>query len=169
MGFLYTNSLGDNYYLHKGLTKKGNTKYWFSKKMDGDLVNSIPDNYEIYEEPNGMVYLRKIQPQIFSKQEIKTIESNIPKNLNYKIDTKKNIITIFLSEGLYSRYQPLMRFVLVDKKDRIFEAQRFCFKGSIDDWIELDSSEYLNKLANKCCTHLGKDSFYDLPYMVDGF
>lgn len=79
------------------------------------------------------------------------------------------MITIYLSEGSYKGYQALMRFILIDKKTREFEAQRYCFRGSIDDWIELDASTDLKNLAKKCCYHLGKDSFYDLPYLVEGF
>jgi hypothetical protein len=31
-----------------------------------------------------------------------------------------------------------------------------------DDWVLLDDSNDLQKLAKKYCPHLGKDSFYDL-------
>ena len=34
-------------------------------------------------------------------------------------------------------YQKMLRFTLDDKGDRTFRVQRWCFKGSIDDWIDL--------------------------------
>jgi len=167
--FYYTNFKCDRYYLHEGLSKKGNSVYYFSKKLDGKLVERIPKGFEIYEEPNGMVYLRRIQPKIITEKEVEAVINSIPKGLDIKVDVKKNAITIYLSEGIYSTYIALMRFILINKKTREFEAQRYCFRGSIDDWIELDTSTNLKELAKKCCFHIGKDSFYDLPYLVDGF
>jgi hypothetical protein len=165
----YNNYKGNRYYLHEGLSKKGNPLYWFSKSSDGKLVREIPNGFEIYENPNGMVYLRRIQPQIIVENEINIVKNSIPKRVNTKINVDKNIITIYISEGSLDKYLGQMRFVLIDEKTREFEAQRYCFRSSIDDWIKLDSSKDLKKLAKKCCYHLGKDSFYDLPYLVDGF
>ena len=165
----YINYKGDSYYLHQGTTNKGNPKYWFSRKAEGDLVHIIPQGFEIYEEPNGMVYVRKIQPKLIKDHEINIIRRSIPKGLLAKLDLKKNIVTLFLSEESYSLYQAMMRFILIDEETREFEAQRYCFRGAIDDWIYLEISDDLKELATKCCFHLGKDSFYDLPYMVEGF
>ena len=39
------------YYLHQGKTKTGKPKYYFSTKIKGDLVEEIPEGYEIYEHP----------------------------------------------------------------------------------------------------------------------
>ncbi|KKM87650.1 hypothetical protein LCGC14_1266760 [marine sediment metagenome] len=52
----YINRKEDIYYLHKGKTKTGKPKYFFSKKRNGDLVEKIPDGYEIYENPNAQVF-----------------------------------------------------------------------------------------------------------------
>ncbi len=56
----------------------------------------------------------------------------------------------------------MLQFTLDDKETRNFIVQRYCFKGSIDDWIFLDVSTNLKLLAKKYCTHLGKESFYNL-------
>lgn len=166
----HRNHNGRKYYLHEGTTKKGNPSYWFSMSAEGNLAERIPDGYECYEDPNGMVYLRKKQPRIITDEEVQIVKNSIPDNLVAKLDIRKNTITVFLSDdGRSIHYQALMRFILIDEKTRKFEAQRYCFRGSIDDWIELDSSADLRKLAMKCCFHLGKDSFYDLPHMVDDF
>jgi hypothetical protein len=193
MAVEYVNRKGDTYYLHEGKTKKGNPKYFFSKKKDGVLVESIPDGYEIYENPNAGVYLRRIQPKIFADKEISTVEKGVRKYSgleNFKVDVKKNAIVVFLPDqdtdhlkGIFSRfllpgsskldeiltesltYSPMMRFVLVDKESREFVVERWCFRGSIDDWIFVDHSNDLAKLVEKYCKHLGKDSFYDLPFL----
>ena len=62
-------------------------------------------------------------------------------------------------------YSPMMQFVLNDAQTREFVVQRWCFLGSVDDWISLSSSTDLNELVKKYGRHLGKESFYDLmPY-----
>ncbi len=162
MSVEYTNFKGEKYYLHEGKTKKGNPRYWFSKSNDGTLPKAVPGGYEIYEEPNGMVFLRKIQPQVITDDEINIVNSSIPGKLDTKVVVQKNMITVYLSEGIFPMYMAMMRFILVDQKYREYKAQRYCFKGSIDDWIELDRSDDLQKLANRYCYHLGKESFYDL-------
>ena len=64
MAIEYVNRPGDAYYLHEAKTNIGNPKYYFSMKKEGDLVNSIPEGCEIYENPNAQVFLRKITPKV---------------------------------------------------------------------------------------------------------
>ena len=64
MTMMHTNRKGKTYYLHQGITKKGNPKYFFALRDEGDLVETIPPGYEIYENPNAQVFLRRIRPQI---------------------------------------------------------------------------------------------------------
>lgn len=189
MAVEYVNRKGDTYYLHEGKTKKGNPKYFFSKRNDGVLVESIPDGYEIYENPNAQVFLRRIQPRILTGKEISTVENGVRKYSglkNFKVDVRKNKIVVFLPDQdpnlfrtvphslpisssqlaqMLTRsltYSPMMRFVLVDEEDREFIVERWCFRGSIDDWIFLDTSNDLTGLVKRYCRHLGKDSFYEL-------
>jgi hypothetical protein len=65
---------------------------------------------------------------------------------------------------LDQNYQPIMRFCLVDKERRLFTAERFCFRGSIDDWIELGwgETDTLQMLVKRYVKALGTDAFYDL-------
>jgi protein required for attachment to host cells len=37
-----------------------------------------------------------------------------------------------------------------------------CFRGSIDDWIEISNPKTLKKLAKKYIKRLGTEGFYDL-------
>lgn len=62
----------------------------------------------------------------------------------------------------HASYQAVMRFVLVQKEKRLFRPERFCFRGSVDDWIILGLPAPLKKLSAEFLKHLGKDSFYDL-------
>ena len=186
----YVNCRGDTYYLHQGKTKTGKPKYFFSMKEDGILAEAVPDGYEIYENHNAQVFLRKFSPKVFTDEEISIVENGV-KNLSelsdFKIDVKNKQIIIFLPDQdvdsledtfttfvghnvskvnqllrISTTYSPMMRFVLVDEKFREFSVERWCFLGSMDKWIFLDSSNDLEKLVKKYCPHLGKESFYDL-------
>ena len=64
MPITYTNAKEKMYYLHQGTTKTGKPKYYFSTKPEGTLAASIPDGFEIYENPNAQVFLRRIPPKI---------------------------------------------------------------------------------------------------------
>ena len=58
-------------------------------------------------------------------------------------------------------YRPVMRFILEDETRRIFVAERFCFKGSVDDWININMPDSLENLLKTYLKRLGKDSFYE--------
>ncbi|MGM3306068.1 hypothetical protein ACSQ6I_08815 [Anabaena sp. WFMT] len=190
MAVEHINRKGKKYYLHQGTTKTGKPKYFFSMKNEGSLVTSIPDGFEIYENPNAQVFLQKIQPKLITDDEVATVESGMKKFSclqYYQINVKKNTIYVYtpdqnvtrLSE-LYSSfplakatdvqsniaqsisYSSMLRFVLCDEKERIFQTERFCFLGSIDDWIEIGSPDTLQKLVEKYVKHLDKESFYEL-------
>jgi hypothetical protein len=62
-------------------------------------------------------------------------------------------------------YTAMMRFRLFDEERRTFTAERFCFRGAIDDWIDLGGPDELKKLVNKWVKVLGTDKFYDAPYL----
>lgn len=63
-----------------------------------------------------------------------------------------------------AHYTKMMRFVLTDPEKRTFNAQRWCFLGSIDNWRYLvrGGSKPLAELLDKYVQHLGKQSFFDL-------
>jgi hypothetical protein len=186
----YVNRKGQKYYLHQGTTKTGKPKYFFSMKTEGTLVKIIPDGFEIYENPNAQVFLRTVQPKIITDEEIATVEKGmkeLSKLQNFKIDVKKDtvyvytadqekkeLVEIFLSFSFATNeniarsvnnclsYSSMLRFVLFDEDKRIFTAERFCFLGSIDDWIDIGLPNTLQNLVKKYVKHLGHDSFYEL-------
>jgi hypothetical protein len=188
MSVEYKNSKGETYYLHKGRTRKGGLQYFFSKKEEGEPVEGIPKGYEIYENPNGRVSLRKIVLIKISQEEVSVVENSIQqyaKLKNYKIDVKGKAITIYLPDqeiddlrsffdsfvlvnhSLLDKslkniltFSPVMRFILADEKERRFRVERADFLD--DGWFLLEGGNDLQKLAKKYCRHLGKDSFYDL-------
>jgi len=62
----------------------------------------------------------------------------------------------------HSIYEKLLRFELTDPKRRLFAVERWCFRGSIDDWFYLEGPAPLAALVKKYAKHLGKESFFDL-------
>ena len=96
----YTNFKGKNYYLHEGKTKTGKSKYTFSLKNEGFLVKTIPDGFEIYENPNGQVFCRKIPPKIITDEEVEIVKSGMKKHSSikrFKVDVKKNEIIVYIA------------------------------------------------------------------------
>jgi hypothetical protein len=154
------------------------------------LVDAVPEGYEVYENPNGQVFLRKKKPTIISDSEIRVVDEGMRKYSDieyYKLDTKKNAITVYLAgqdiEGMREllperyvlkyqgmekalnsilNYSPMMRFILTDNEKRKFVTERYCFLGSVDDWIYIGGPDKLENLIKRYLKHLGKDSFYEL-------
>jgi hypothetical protein len=182
------NRKGQSYYLHQGRTKTGAPQYFFSMKAEGDLAEAIPEGYEIYENPNAQIFLRKIQPKLIWDSERAIVEKYLPESPGrFMCDIKGKTITIFeadqdvkrLEESLLSIVFPRMidtsellrkattfsavfRFTLQDPEKRLFTFERYCFKGSIDDWMYIASPGELEDLTREYMKHLGQKSFYEL-------
>ena len=190
MAMTHTNRKGKTYYLHQGTTKKGNPKYFFARRDEGDLVDTVPPGYEIYENPNAQVFLRRKRDPIITEEEVATVKAGMQQYCRLErfiINVKKNAIIIYtpdqdvdlLVETLdtlrkpggrsakavvkkFLTYSPMLQFILIDKEQRLFEVQRYCFLGSIDDWMTIDYEDKLPTLVKTYVQHLGEDSFYEL-------
>jgi hypothetical protein len=188
-GVEYTNRKGKTYYLHVGKTKLGNSRYHFSMEPPAEFVKEIPEGYEIYENPNAQVFLRKIVLNEILDEEMAILEKELgayAKPTKCIIDTKGKVITIFWTDqggskmgelsslfgmarmaefyGSNAYFTPIFRFTLVDPQERLFIAERFCFRGSIDDWMHLlgGGPDSLQTLVERYVRHLGEESFYEL-------
>jgi hypothetical protein len=185
MPVTHVNRKRDTYYLHAGTTKTGKPRYWFAKSAEGDLVESIPEGYEVYENPDAQVFLRKIVPQLITPAEVAVVEDGLKRyapGQNCLVDVQGEQIVVHHAERITldlkgfgfglaelstinQRYMKVMRFMLVDEKDRTFRVQRWCFRGSIDRWIDLWESRSEGTLADLVktfCRHIGKESFFEL-------
>lgn len=190
MPVTHINRKGKTYYLNEDVTSKGNPKFFFSTKSEGRLAVRVPEGYEVYENPNAQVFLRKVRPRLIMDEEIRLIEQEIRRHahLRYcRCDVKDNLITVFEPNQdveamveLLTRfgtvtpaqaaetveqtlsYSPMLRFALVDQQSRTFQAERYSFLGSIDDWIRIGSPGSLEALARSLVKHLGQETFFDL-------
>ena len=62
----------------------------------------------------------------------------------------------------HGQFTPVLRFTLTDEETRHFVAHRWCYRGSVDDWIYVDDGKSLDKLARRLIPTLGSDRFFDL-------
>src|SRR6266699_5199185 len=97
----HTNAKGKTSYLHQGTTKTGKPKYHFSMQSEGTLAESIPTGFEIYENPNAQVFLRRIPPKIITDEERQVVEDGMRTYADvqdYKIDVKGNAIVVYTAD-----------------------------------------------------------------------
>lgn len=180
---------GKIYYLHAVPGKPGKPKHYFTTKADGPLAESLPTGFEVYENVGGQVFLRRKTPQLFTDKEITLVRQALNRHAEewrYKIEVKKNAAVIYeasdhtemlesialpwMSKATITQsviqsatYTAVMRFVLNDQEERLFLAERFCFRGLVDDWIDVGGAPLpLPILISKFIKHLGKESLFEL-------
>ena len=156
---------------------------------DGPLVNSVPEGFEIYENVGGQVFLRRKQPKLITDEELAMVKEALKRHAEewrYRAEVKKTAVIIYeapdntallehialpwinqaaLKESVIQNasYMAVMRFVLADPEKRLFLAERFCFRGSVDDWIDIGGfPQKLPVVLKKFIKHLGKESIYEL-------
>ena len=61
-----------------------------------------------------------------------------------------------------AQFTPVLRFILDDQKTREYHAERWCYLGSIDDWIYVGHSGKIEQLAKNLTPKLGTDEIYEL-------
>jgi hypothetical protein len=188
----HTNAKGQTFTLYQGTTKTGKPKYYFAMQSEGTLAKAIPAGYEIYENPNAQVFLRRIPPKVITDEECQIVEEGMRKYAevkDYKVDVRGNALLIYtadqdmetlaaivcnphasreentrrmtlLRQGIH--YSPMLVFQLIDAQRRTFQTQRYCFLGSVDDWIEIGKPGKLTQLVKKYVKHLGQESYVEL-------
>ena len=167
MPVTHVNRYRHTYYLHVGKTKTGKPRYWLAKNSEGDLVDTMPEGFEVYENPDAQVYFRRIVPQIVTPEEVAVVKDGVRRfapRQKCLVDLRKAHIIVYYSKH-GSLYQKILRFTLNDKEERTFRVQRWCFMGSIDNWIDLWACGGIGKLpalVREFCPHIGQDSFYEL-------
>jgi hypothetical protein len=187
MAVQHTNRRGQAFYLHQSSTKTGKPKYFFSLNNHGGLVDTVAQGFEIYENPNAQVFLRRKQPKLITDEELAIVEEGLIRYCpqeRCRVDVRQAIITVFAPDqnlteleqamGLvtghkgaevldrFTSYSPLLQFVLINKELRTFITRRYCFLGSVNDWIEIGRPDRVATQVKKFVRHLGQDSFYEL-------
>ncbi|MBW1700351.1 MAG: hypothetical protein JRK26_26645 [Deltaproteobacteria bacterium] len=60
------------------------------------------------------------------------------------------------------QFAPVLRFFLHDERTRMYRAERMCYLGSIEDWIDVGPIDRLEVLAKDMIGRLGTDSFFEV-------
>jgi len=121
---------------------------------------------------------------------VEAVLARHPKRRNYRVNVRPERIEIYESAGTdpqdviaalgqmsllfggaadrlqatldrHAQFTPVMRFTLVDAEQRTFCAERMCYRGSIDDWINIDYGP-MDRLARRLIPALGTDAFFEL-------
>ncbi len=129
MPITYTNRKNVTYYLHRGQTKSGKLRYFFSRKEQGDLVNKIPDGFEIRESPNGIVSLAKRKTMRILDPEVQLVQDALDRRsreIDCRLDVKPTSITVCGRVGpsadtLMDIFSKSGLQVLPDRADRVRE------------------------------------------------
>ncbi len=164
------------------------TAYTFTASPKGQPAVAIPDGYEVYENVEGQVFLRKKFAVLVSDAELAVIQNALRAHgpaWQYWVEVGKNTVTIheaggdmdslsdmcreFQGRGLtdderrrHASYMAVLRFTLVDPESREYVTERYCFRGSVDDWIHIAGPDLLAPQCREFIPHLGRESFYDL-------
>ena len=131
MAVKHVNRKGQTFYLHETKTKTGKPKYFFSMKGDGGLVESIPEGFGIYENPDAQVFLRKELPRLIADEEVAIVREGLRKYARDRrcmADVRERHIVVYYSER-GDLYQKVLRFTLIDEDRRSFAAERWASSG----------------------------------------
>jgi len=99
MAITYTNAKGQTYFQHQGHSKTGTPTYYFSRWSEGPLAESIPEGFEIYENPNTQVFLRRIPAKLITEEERQIVVDGMHRYASveaYRLEVKGNAIVIYL-------------------------------------------------------------------------
>jgi hypothetical protein len=190
MTITYTNRKGITYYLCQGRTKTGKPRYYFARQAKGEPLEELPQGWEISESINGVVSLVKKRPAQILPEELAALERH-PQSRNYRAATRhdrievyelagmggSDLVAVFTQAGFgtahladqmqgfqehYGRFKPMMRFILANAETRDFGVQRWCYRGSIDDWIDIGAFGPVDQLARRLVPTLVADQFFEL-------
>jgi hypothetical protein len=64
-------------------------------------------------------------------------------------------------------FSPVLRFTLSDAERRRFVVNRWCFKGRIDDWIEVGLEGPLARIVAPAVARLGTDDFFEFFWSAE--
>ena len=166
----FKNRKQQTYYLKVGTTKTGKPRYYASTNLEkGENATAMPKGFAFRENVNGQVSVGKPQASPIEEDEFKIVMAHVKQlDCNCRAEIKGKAIVLYTAEeaipltthplintarlkeylAQYALYQPMLRFILVDKKSRLFQSERMCFRGE-PRWIWMASPGHLEKLAAK--------------------
>lgn len=178
MAYQHTNRKGVTYHLHRR-ERNGKTRYVFARKPGEGAIEAIPEGYEVRESVNGQVSIAKATERLITAAEEATVRKSLPESCRLEIKGQQIIIfepangagapaanpwlqrRMAAHMAKNARYEPVMKFDLLDENKRTFEITRWHYSGE-GGWMYPLQTGPLAKLAREFLPHIGKQSFYDL-------
>ena len=65
-----------------------------------------------------------------------------------------------------ARFTPVLRFVLADEAKRTFCVERWCYLGSIDDWVDIGAAGQLGRLVKQTVPKSGQRCLFRVDVAV---
>ena len=122
---------------------------------------------------------------------VETAVRRHPKSYNYRVTVKDKRIEVYERVGLdldelitrmrgigllvpgrasglrelledRARFAPVLRFILADAEQRTYRTERWCYLGSIDDWIDVGPTGPVGRLARQWVPKLGTDALFEV-------
>lgn len=199
MPYSYTNRKGKAHYFRAVETKTGKYRYYVTSSKDyPDLIESIPEGFEVAELPeDARVVLRKEKKKLITTEEKNTLQEIIEEASAIKdffIFAQDNCLYIYHSAFNYEggqdhnlsreeakaawgqgiekwmRFFCSLRFLLIDKEKRLFQAEREVVLGfSRSEFFTIGEPGPLEEVAKEFGQHLGRESFYRIePNLSNG-
>ena len=181
----YMNRRGQIYYF-KRVNKNGEYYYYVTRRKTGELLQTLPEDLEIYEYPkDGKVTLRKRITKHLLEEEVNFIKAAVNQYSTIKdflVEVNDNHLTVYLGEmdealfanlmltvfqqatdvssrvfKLLQRYAAAIRFVLEETDQRHFVVQLpYTTEHGSVTWLNIERSNCLKHLSKKYCSQLGK-------------
>lgn len=115
-------------------------------------------NYRVSVKSDRIEIYEHVGPDLDSMFE------ELPKYLGLAASQKKRLQAI---DDVRGQFAPVMRFIVADEQQRLFRAQRMCYRGSIDDWIDIGYDKSFDAMISRLIPKLGTDAFFELFSFVE--
>ena len=177
MPITYTNRKGVAYTLYQVQAGAGATRHVFARQSKGTQADEIPAGFRVSENASGVVSLVKDQPSLVRPEEVAAVETavrRLPNTEKFRVVGQHDRIELYAELdpfGLYrgllaggyelpggeeglgaivehpARYDPVLRFVLIDPARRLFRAdEKLSFWGA-QEWRWLEQTGAIAELA----------------------
>ena len=117
--------------------------------------------------PKARLYRKDVKPRQITIYEslgadIGHLSKPLKRLLGSEAQTQDLMQQIQEEEYTRAQFSPVMRFTLTDDEHRFFVAERMCYRGSVEDWIEIEIDKTIDELCARLISKLGTEGFFDL-------
>ncbi len=156
MAVTHTNRHEKTFYLHEGTTTTGKPKFFFSLRKEGNLALAIPAEFEVHENADARVSIRRIPPKIIDDQELEVIKDVMKKESgvqHYWIEVKANSIIISTADeeeggidewaACYPPY--IIRQIPREKLERMYRSKLIFMAMMMFELVDAETRRFITK------------------------